>query len=123
MAGYTGILHGFIVSRRLASHSASAAHTEDQRGFRTMVTTPVSAINLHLAICCSREGGALLMAVSAQIAHTAIVSGIEGFELDRCTRCQSEVIFGVRLVDLMASATIDVSRSEEHTSELQSPYV
>ena len=50
VAGDAGVFHSRVVGRRLACNSTRAAHTEDQRGFRTVMTTPVGAGNADLAI-------------------------------------------------------------------------
>ena len=48
-----------------------------------MVTAPVRAGDSNLAVCGCGEGRALLVAVRAEIAHTAIIGRIRGDELDR----------------------------------------
>jgi hypothetical protein len=92
----------------LAFNSESTTDTKQQRGFWTMMTTPVGTIDLDFAIRGGGESCALLVAVGAQIAHAAIEGGIEGFELDGVCGPESKIIFGKGGVNLMAGAAIDV---------------
>jgi hypothetical protein len=94
----------------LAFNSESTTDTEEQRSFWTMVATPMGAGDTDLAIRRGGERSALLVAVGAQVAHTAIEGSIHSFELNGSSGFQGEVILGIGGVDLMTGAAIDPSR-------------
>jgi hypothetical protein len=83
VAGYAGVFHHLVMRAGLSFNPTSAANAKKQCSFWAMVTTPVGAGNTDHTVRRFWEGSALLVAVGAQVAHTAIVGSVKRNECYR----------------------------------------
>ncbi len=112
VAGDTSVRYGGVVGARASGNIRRTTNTHQNRCFRTVVRTPMRAVDLDGPIG-SRggDGCARLVTIGAQVTLAAVICrSWQRIKRNCCRGFEREVGIGIGGVDLMAGAAIDAGR-------------